>query len=474
MSKCLSKSRLSPKTLMASVLAAGCLAAPAALRAQTATETLVNAYIDNPRLQGQREAVRATDQTVARAIGGWRPVVSIVGDTGRAVHETSTPVAGGSITTTEHLSPQQIGLQASLPLYDGGRTFAEVRRTKKQVLRQREVLRSTEAAILSEAAKAHMAVLRDQEIVAHNQANVAALARQVAAARTRAQVRDVTQTDVALAEARHAGGLTQLAQAEAALQAALSNYLQVVGLQPVDIKPFSLPLPVPDTLAAALPLVMDNPDVRAAAYAVEAADEDVDSAASGLRPNVSLRAGIRRLDEQDRVGEETEVRDVVLQLSMPLYEGGITAATVRQAKHVSQQLRHDYHNTVRQVTDQIKRSWEAYTASITRIRSSRVQVQAAELAVAGASEELRAGTRTVIDVLDTERELFEARISLARAVYEEAAARLDILQAIGQLSVGSLGLPVEAYDPVAHYERAAGRWFGTDIDTVAPAEGPAK
>ena len=105
-------------------------------------------------------------------------------------------------------------------------------------------------------------------------------------------------------------------------------------------------------------------------------------------------------------------------------------------------------------------------AAISALRS---EVQANRVALEGVQEEALVGSRTVLDVLDAEQELFASQVNLVRAQRDEVLASYQLKQATGQLTVAGLGLPVQPYDPEAYYEQNRGRLFGLDTVTSRPS-----
>jgi outer membrane protein TolC len=90
-------------------------------------------------------------------------------------------------------------------------------------------------------------------------------------------------------------------------------------------------------------------------------------------------------------------------------------------------------------------------------------VRAQEIALDGVKQEALVGTRTVLDVLDAEQELLNARVDLVRAQRDEVVASLSLASAVGLLSAEALNLDVPRYDVQEHYQRVRGKWLGTGV-----------
>ena len=90
-------------------------------------------------------------------------------------------------------------------------------------------------------------------------------------------------------------------------------------------------------------------------------------------------------------------------------------------------------------------------------------VRAAEIALEGVKQEAKVGSRTVLDVLDAEQELMDARVSLIRAQRITTVTSMELRQAIGTLTASKMKLDVQIYDPKRHFNQTRNRWLGALI-----------
>ncbi len=451
---------------IACLLATG--AAPVA--AQTFTETLVNTYLSNPQIDAERSRQRSSDEDVARAMGGWRPTVTFYGEGGRG-HDTQRQrsAIGTTVSSSFYRDPAQARVIVQQSIYDGGRTIADVEHSEQAVLRGREVLSAVEQQALYDGVSAHLDVYRDLQLRGFINDLVLALQRQQRGIIARRQVGDATTTDAAQAEARVARGISDRQFIEGTLEASRSNYQRVTGQAPTAaIEDAPYPTNLPLQLVDAERSAMDNPNLRAAIIAERVAEADIDGARSGLLPNLGLRASWNRYNQQDSPSFGRDVGEVALTLNMPLYEGGVSAARVREAKQVANQRRMETETTRRQVIDQIRRTWEALVSARARLESTQVQISASEVAVRGLEQEVRVGTRTVSDLLNAEQDFLDARSGFVRAKRDALGSSYQLLASIGRLTVDELKLPVERYDPTVYYNNTRWRFFGTGIENDAP------
>ncbi len=174
-----------------------------------------------------------------------------------------------------------------------------------------------------------------------------------------------------------------------------------------------------------------------------------------LPPGTSLPPGTRidNVDTSQTVG---------LSATVPLFQAGAVAAGVRQAQARRSQLLEQAIATERNVVANARNAFEGVVSSQEVIRASEVAVQANELALEGTRQENLVGSRTILDVLDAEQELFTSEVNLVRAQRELVVASYQLKSAIGELTVDDLRLGVETFDPTAYYQRNRTRLFGLE------------
>jgi outer membrane protein len=114
----------------------------------------------------------------------------------------------------------------------------------------------------------------------------------------------------------------------------------------------------------------------------------------------------------------------------------------------------------------VRAAWSSWQAATAVIASSQVAVDAAALSLEGVRAENSIGNRTILDALNAEQELLNARVQLVTARRNAYVAGFQLLAAMGRAEARDLGLMDEAllYDPIANYERVEGKWFDWDDD----------
>jgi len=447
------------------------LSAFAATRASADTIkwALTQAYQNNPQLNSQRAAVRATDETVPQALSGYRPRVSLSANVGEQYLNTlvKTPNSSGGLTYTSSsgaIATQSYGGTVTQTLFNGFGTASRTRQAEELVSAARETLRQTEQAILLSAATAYMNLIRDAAILELQRRNVEVLQEQLRQTRDRFTVGEVTRTDVAQAESRLAAARAQVLTAESNFTTSRSTYRQVIGVEPGRLAPAS---PVdrlsPNVLQQAVVEARGrHPSVTTAMFNVDAAVLQVKIAESALYPTLSLIGSAQQNygSTQSLSALQTFAASVGGQLSVPVFQGGTEYATIRQAKETLSQRRIDLDTARDQVQQTLVQSWGQLDAAKAQIQATETQVTASEIALNGVREEARVGQRTTLDVLNAQQELVNARVALVTAQRDRVVASYALLAAVGRLSPQILELDVPVYDPKVHYHQVRDTWVG--------------
>src|SRR4051812_43629093 len=300
--------------------------------ADTLREALVSAYKTNPTLTGQREALKATDATVAIARAAGRPQIS--GNVGLADNIQRS----GVLELTGGTGPVvQASADVSVPLYSGGRVKNSVAAAKTRVEAGRATLRAVEGDLFTQAVSAYMDVIRDRAIVELNQNNVKVLVTNLEATSDRFKIGDLTRTDVAQSEARLQLGRSDLATSIGRLAASEATYRQVVGHAPGVLAPPPPLPPLPKTEDEAVRIALaNNPDLVAISRQAIAAGYDVNVARAGRLPTLSAVGSGTYVNEvggsignQASTGGQTTVG---LAARVPFFQGGLPAAQIRRAQ----------------------------------------------------------------------------------------------------------------------------------------------
>lgn len=443
------------KIFLGSLLIAGFMASPAMAEIATFQDALVSAYKNNPGLEANRQELKARDEKVAQAISGFRPSVTLSGEKGR--ERSSLADANYSIGDSDSRA-----VQVTQPIFSGFGSVNSVRLAEAQVEAQRASLLGSEQDILVAAATAFADIIRTRKLVELGKKQEEVLARHLQATRDRFSVGEVTRTDVAQAESRLATSTSDRVQAEANAAIAEANFERITRDKAAVELSQDLPMvDVPDSVDDAINLAQEsNPALLQRISSEEAAEHNIGVQRSQLLPNLSLQGSSERIKGNRLGGSKYRDDSVVLSLKVPLYDSGIAFSKTREADSQHEQAKFETTDTANRVREAVIKGWEQWQASLISIESSQAAVTAAETALNGVEQEYLYGTRTTLDVLDTEQELFQTQVSLITAMRNEVVAKFNLAALIGRFNAKNLSLPVEVYNPEEHYNNTKYKMLG--------------
>jgi len=462
------------RTLLTAGFVCAVMGLPVAAGAETLDEALVSAYASNPTLMAERAKLRAQDEAVPQALSNWRPSVSVMGTAGKA--ETAS---NAIYKYNQNTTPKTATAMISQPLYRGGQTTAQTEQAEAQVQAERAQLVATEQTVLLNVVTTYMDVVQYQAVVELNRNNEQVLQRQLDATNDRFRVGEVTRTDVAQSESRLSGAHADRTQAEGNLKTARATYVKLVGHDPEKLaQPTKMPeLPASVDQAKQIAL-QTNPQVVSQQFSYQAAQAGVDLAFGKLLPQLSLNGeyaktlgGAEFATGNGSENTSSRTYSATLNLTVPIYQQGAEYSALRQQKHVAGEALTALDQTRRDAIETTTRAWEVLQTARARISSYTDQIHAAQVALDGVRKESQVGSRTVLDVLNAEQEALQAQVSLVQAQHDEAVAEFTLKSAVGQLTAQALGLPIEIYDPVKHYDEVRGKWIGTSISPSYGEEG---
>jgi outer membrane protein len=267
-----------------------------------------------------------------------------------------------------------------------------------------------------------------------------------------------------------------------------ATYRQVIGHAPGVLAPPPPLPPLPATADEAVRIALaNNPDLVATARQAIAAGYDVNVARASRLPTLAATAGETYANNLAGnngpfIGNTGNATTVGLSARVPIFQGGLPAARIRQAQAQQGQALEQVVGTERAVVQAARAAFASYDAAQRAIQAETVAVQADQLALEGNRAEQSVGTRTIIEVLNAEQELLNSQVALVTAKRDSYVAGFQLLNAMGQAQAQDLGLDGgPLYDPLGNYRHVANTWNDWASDprhptvatrTVSPEEMP--
>lgn len=447
---------VSRKTLAGAVAVVGLLVNAQGANALSIKEALAATYQNNPTLNASRAQLRVTDEGVPQALAGWRPSIIASGNYGYQWQESQG--------TNRNRNEYTASLQVTQPLFRGFRTVNSTRQAEAIVRAQREDLRTAEQTALFQAATAYMDVIRDTALVSLRRSDLKFQEEQVRASKDRFNVGEGTRTDVSQAESGRARAQSTLNTALANLNTSRAIFRQVIGIDPKNLSArTNVTSLLPKTVASAISIGQDeHPAIQSSQFLVDAAQFAVKTAQGVLLPTADLQGTLSYSDNNlpGVSGNPTRTASIFGRVTVPIYQNGSEYSVVRQSKEDLGRTEILVDVSRDNIRAQAISSWGQLNASIASITAAEAQVAAARLALEGVIEEQRVGQRTTLDVLDTQSDLVDARVTLVTAQRDRVVAAYAVLSSVGRLDYDNLALSGARYDPTEHYRLVRDKWIG--------------
>jgi outer membrane protein len=352
----------------------------------------------------------------------------------------------GSITVVSSDSARLgMSLDLSLSIYDHSNWIA-MDRAEKVAQQSDANFAVSKQELIVRTTQAYLAILRAMDSLEFAQAEKRAIERQLEQTKQRFEVGLTAITDVHEAQANFDNTVSQVILAENEVELRREELREITGKYHDDIsvlntERFSAVRPEPAKVEDWLSIADEKSlDLMVRRLAKDIAKEDIDSARSGHYPSLALSASASRNDQELTTSlgtvdlPVTNNHSIGITLSVPIYQGGSVSAQTAQARYnyvaVSEDLELAHRSTVRSV----RSSYNAVNASIAGIRALEQSVVSAESALKATEAGFDVGTRTIVDVLDSTRNLYNAKSNLAGARYDFINAVLSLKRAAGSLT----------------------------------------
>ncbi|MDU9021613.1 TolC family outer membrane protein [Pseudomonas corrugata] len=423
-------------------------AAEAPLSTRTDLVSVYQEAVDNNAdLAAARAQYGAQKEVVPQARAGLLPNLSAGAD----LNNTRTELDQPALTATRSATVYQATL--SQPLFRADRWFQL--QAAKSVNEQASLqLSATEQNMILQSAESYFNVLRSQDNLASTKAEEAAFKRQLDQSNERFDVGLSDKTDVLQSQASYdtarANRIIAQRQVEDAFEALITltnrRYNSIQGI--VHTLPILPPVPN-DAKAWVDTAARQNLNLLASNYAVDAAEDTLRQRKAGHAPTLDAIAQYKKGDNDglgftnpsptgQRYGGDAEQRTIGLQLSIPIYSGGLTSSQVRESYSQLTQTEQQREGLRRQVVENTRNLHRAVNTDVEQVQARRQSIISNQSAVEATEIGYQVGTRNIVDVLDAQRQLYTSVRNYNNARYDYILDNLRLKQAAGTLSPADL------------------------------------
>jgi len=395
-----------------------------------------------------RSAVALTEaerEEINKARSLFFPKVQLAMSVGEGSTDRTADTLLGPVETQSDYNLKNYALSVRQPVFNK-ESLAFYRSTEATVRGREAQMAKENAFLMTRIAGAYFEILYAEERMRLATSKMEAVQHQLDQAQGRYEHGEGTVTEVSEAQASLDLARAERIEAEHSLEIHRQTLGDITGHTPVELANLnigSLPVEVPeyalldDWLRNA---ETNNPDILQARFALEAARHDVERKRAGHYPTVDL-VGVRSYSENDTnntIGLSFDTTTLALQLNMPLYAGGYTSASVRQALDRLQAAEEQLNLRMREAAANVRRYYNSIRSGLLTIEAYQQATKSADIALTGTRKGFAAGIRTNIDVLNAQQKLFASRLDLSRARYTLVNDIINIRQSAGLLDEAQL------------------------------------
>ena len=404
--------------------------------AVTLYDALNQTYQNNIQLNAERENLKASEQDVNISKADYMPSLTLSGSKSQEDTNKLTNRNGTNATITD-VDPFTTSIKLEQTLIDFGRGL-ELKKSKAGLDLAKARLIKKEQDVLHSAIDAYTNLILAREKQDINRKNLNLLRRQVENDKIRRDRGQITNTDLAQSESSLAGAQAQFTQAKSDLLIAKLTYENIIGniSDPNKLKKNSNAIvSIPKTLDEAINLSkQNNPDIKIAKFDLAQSEKDLAISESDLMPTASLSLERSYADDISSTIDEREKDVLKATVSWPFYSGGKKRSTIDKNSNLTNRKKLLLDDVVRTNQTNVASAWSSLEASKGFLNSVKAQVRAAQIANDGIAAEYERGSRTTLDVIQSNALLLSAQISLASSEKNYLMAQYNLLKAVGLLN----------------------------------------
>ena len=404
--------------------------------AVTLYDALNQTYQNNIQLNAERENIKISEEDINISKADYKPSITLSGS--KSLEETNklTNQSGGDATASD-VNPLTTSIKLEQTLLDYGRDLTYEKNIVGLDLAKAKLIKK-EQDILHKAIEVYTNLILARENLNINSKNLNLLIRQVENDKIRRDRGQITNTDLAQSESSLAGAQAQFAKSKSDLLINKLYYENVIGkIEDPNLlqKNSDAIVNIPKTLTEAINLSkQNNPDIKIAKLDLEQSEKDLAISESDLKPTASVSIERSYSDDFSATYDRKEKDTLKATLNWPFYSGGKKQYTINKNSNLTNRKRLLLDDVVRTNETNVSSSWSSLQSSKSFLNSVKIQVRAAKIANEGIAAEYERGSRTTLDVIQSNSLLLSAQLSLVNSERNYLLAQYNLLKAVGLLN----------------------------------------
>lgn len=413
---------------------------PSHVNGQSLEEAVASTLDTHPGLRAAYTRFKVNEQQVEQAESAYWPTIDALAGIG--YEYTDSPSTRNTDADTADLIRREIGLSLKQELFSGFHTRSEVARTNYATSAELWRLYGAAEDLALEVSKVYIELIKAMKLVKLSEINLSSHEDIYEQIKERTYSGLGSTADLSQINARLAGAKSNLIAAKNNFLDAKVMFFRVVEQPPENLAtPYPDAMYLPDNKDSGLQIALENhPVIKAGANDVQAALAQHNSAGASYYPKVWVDVNANFNDNLD--GENGDSGDVggenneilaMLRVSYNLFSGGRDSAYAKETAHKMNEAKELNRTVHRDVSQGFLLSWNAFEQLNLQKKYIKMNVIASKHTQMDYKQQFTLGQRSLLDLLDTENELYEARRDYLNAEFSEISAQYRILHAMGLL-----------------------------------------
>ena len=399
-------------------------------------DALNQTYKNNIQLNAERENIKASEEDINISQADYMPSITLSGS--KSIENTNKLTnQSGEDVSVDDADPFSTSIKLEQTLLDGTRDFVHKKNIIGLELAKVKLIKK-EQEIFYKAIEAYTSIILARENVKINRQNLNLFIKQVENDKVRLNRGLITTADLSQSESSLAGASAQLTKAKSELLINKLNYENIIGklLNPNELQKSNRAIVgVPDELSSALVLSkINNPDIKIAQIELNQSEIEVSISESDLKPTANLSLERSYSDDFSSTYDQREKDVLKATMSWPFYSGGSKRAKINKNNNLNVRKRLILEDVIKTTEKNVGSAWSNLEASKSFLNSVRAQVKAAKIANEGIAAEYERGSRTTLDVIQSNSLLLSARLSFINSERNYLIAQYNLLKSIGLLN----------------------------------------
>ncbi|MEJ2693879.1 MAG: TolC family outer membrane protein [Candidatus Thiodiazotropha sp.] len=393
---------------------------------------------NDPQLQAAKEQLNAAREAKSLARSQLLPSIGL-GATYDSVRRDRKTTLGVPDDASDSYNESALALNLTQPIYRRDR-FVQYEQADSTIAQAEAQYAAAEIDLMVRSTTAYFNILSAEDDLRVAKSEREATGRQLEQAQQRFDVGLIAITDVHEAQAAFDAARAAEISASNGLDNAWEALFEIIGSQPksnLAILGDALQMvpPVPNDLQSWSDTAQqENYSIRAANANLEVLNQEVDVSRSGHFPTLDLVGGYTLNRNDSDTATEADVSSIGVELQVPIFTGGAVNAQTRQALANYRAAQQSLDQTRRSVNRQVRDAFRGVLSSISQVEALKAATISAQSALESTQAGYEVGTRTIVDVLNVQRNLFSSQRDYLNSRYGYIINGLTLKSAAGNLS----------------------------------------